>query len=174
MITPDFLRLMARYNTWQNRSLYGAADGLSEAERRADRGAFFGSIHGTLSHLLWGDTIWMNRFGAGDAPGGSIAASPEFEPDWARLVARRADMDARITDWAAGVEAGWLAGPISWYSAMLGREVTKPVALCVAHVFNHQTHHRGQVHAMLTAAGARPEDTDLFAMPDVFAMTDED
>ena len=165
MITPDFPRLMARYNAWQNRSLYGAAAGLSDEARRAQRGAFFGSIHGTLSHLLWGDSIWMGRFGAGEAPGGTIAASPGFEPDWERLAARRAETDARIADWAARVGADWLGGTISWHSAVFGREVTQPAAVCVMHFFNHQTHHRGQVHAMLTAAGARPEDTDLFAMP---------
>ncbi len=166
MITPEFVRLMARYNAWQNRSLYAAASGLPDAARRAERGAFFGSIHATLCHLLWADLVWMSRFGAGEAPGGGIAASPGLEPDWDRLAARRAGTDAVILDWAGRVGQDWLGGVLSWHSGMLGREVTKPVALCVAHLFNHQTHHRGQVHAMLTAAGARPGDTDLFVLPD--------
>jgi uncharacterized damage-inducible protein DinB len=166
MITPDFVRLMARYNAWQNRSLYAAADGLDDAARRAERGAFFGSIHGTLSHLLWGDCVWLSRFGVGEAPDGGIAGSPGFESDWTRLSARRAEADKRTLEWAERVESGWLSGAISWRSAVLRGEVTKPAGLCVAHFFNHQTHHRGQVHAMLTAAGARPEDTDLFALPD--------
>lgn len=68
MITPEYLQRMARHNRWQNASIFGAADGLSDAERRQDRGAFFKSIHGTLSHLFWGDTIWMGRFDGGDGP----------------------------------------------------------------------------------------------------------
>ena len=62
MISVEFVRTMARYNRWQNRSLYAAADTLSSEERRKDRGAFFGSIEGTLNHLLWGDMMWLHRF----------------------------------------------------------------------------------------------------------------
>jgi uncharacterized damage-inducible protein DinB len=166
MMTPDLCQAFARYNAWQNASIYGAAATLSEAERRRDRGAFFGSIHATLSHLLWGDTVWMSRFDDWDRPEVGIAGSVDFEPDWARLVQRRGEADARIRDWAGRVTPEWFAGDRTWYSGVLGRDVTKPAGYCVAHFFNHQTHHRGQVHAMLTAAGARPGDTDLFAMPD--------
>jgi uncharacterized damage-inducible protein DinB len=165
MITPDHCRAFARYNRWQNRSIYAAAGTLSDAERRQDRGAFFGSIHATLSHLLWGDTVWMSRFDGWDPPGGAIRDSVGLEPDWDRLCARREETDARILDWAGRVDPAWLMADTTWYSGALGREVTKPAGYCVAHFFNHQTHHRGQVHAMLTAAGARPGDTDLFAMP---------
>ena len=68
MILSEYVRLMARYNSWQNGSLYRAADALSDAARREDRGAFFGSIHGTLSHILWGDRMWMNRFAGTERP----------------------------------------------------------------------------------------------------------
>jgi uncharacterized damage-inducible protein DinB len=156
---------MARYNAWQNANLYGAAAGLSDAERRRDRGAFFGSIHATLSHLLWGDTVWMSRFDGWEKPEGGISGSAEFEGDWDRLAERRREADARIRDWAGRVTPGWLASELTFYSGVLGREVSTPAALCAVHFFNHQTHHRGQVHAMLTAAGARPGDTDLFVMP---------
>lgn len=166
MITPDYCRTMARYNAWQNRSLYGAADGLGDAARRLDRGAFFGSIHDTLSHLLWGDTIWMSRFDGWDAPDVSISDSGRFVVDWDRLKAMRLDADRRIVQWAGRVVADDLTGDLSWYSGAIGREITRPRALLVMQVFNHQTHHRGQVHAMLTAAGARPDDTDLPFMPE--------
>lgn len=165
MVGPDFARMMARYNSWQNASLYGAADGLSDEARRQDRGAFFSSIHGTLSHLLWGDTMWMSRLAGGPRPTGTIAQSPDYEPDWDDLVKARHAMDRLILGWADTVPADALAGDLTWYSGALGREVSRPMGVIVAHVFNHQTHHRGQVHAMLTAAGARPHDTDLFAMP---------
>lgn len=166
MITADFCRMMARYNRWQNAGLYAAAGGLGDAARRESRGAFFGSIHGTLSHLLWGDAMWMSRFDGGEKPGVGIPESPDWVSDWADLAGRRNEMDARIGGWAAGLSDNSLAGDLSWYSGVLRREVAKPMALCVTHFFNHQTHHRGQVHAMLTAAGATPGDTDLFMMPD--------
>jgi uncharacterized damage-inducible protein DinB len=166
LMTTELCRTLARYNAWQNASLYGAASGLADAERRRDRGAFFGSIHATLAHLLWGDTMWMSRFDGWEPPAGGIPDSVRFEDGWERLADRRRTADARIRDWAERVEQGWLAADMTWYSGALGREVTKGAGLCVAHFFNHQTHHRGQVHAMLTAAGARPGATDLFAMPD--------
>ena len=164
-MTPEFCRTMARYNAWQNANLYGAAAGLPDDERRRDRGAFFGSIHGTLSHLLWGDTVWMSRFDGWEKPDSGISGSAALEGDWERLVERRREADARIRDWAGRVTQGWLDADLTFFSGVLGREVSRPAGLCAVHFFNHQTHHRGQVHAMLTAAGARPGDTDLFVMP---------
>ncbi len=166
MITAAFVRTMARYNRWQNDSLYTAAASLDDVERRRDRGAFFGSIHGTLSHLLWGDTIWMSRFDGWVAPEVSIPGSADWVNDWATLAARRAEADAKILEWSDRVTDAHLSGDLAWFSGALGRDVTRPMAVCVTHFFNHQTHHRGQVHAMLTAAGTRPDATDLFAMPD--------
>lgn len=166
MISPEHARLMAAYNAWQNRSLYEAAEGLEPAARDADRGAFFGSITATLTHLLWADRVWMNRL-AGDPPPRmrSIADSVREVEGWAELRAARAAQDARIREWADGLTAQALAGTLSWHSGALGRSLSRPVWIVVAHLFNHQTHHRGQVHAMLTAAGARPGDTDLVFMP---------
>ena len=166
MISADFVRMMSGYNRWQNESLYRAASTLPDAQRRAARGAFFGSIHGTLPHLLWGDTIWMSRFDAWDAPEIGIPDSPGWVSDWNDLKGRRAQADARICEWAASLTDGRLAGELSWFSGALQRDVTHSFALCVTHFFNHQTHHRGQEHAMLTAGGASPSDTDLFAMPE--------
>ena len=166
MITPDYCRTMARYNRWQNTSLMAAAESLEPAERVAPRGAFFGSILGTLSHLLWADAMWMSRFDGGARPAANLPESAAHVTDWAELAAERRAMDDRIDAWAASVTADALAGDLAWFSGAAGRDATKPVALCVAHFFNHQTHHRGQVHAMLTAAGATPEATDLFLMPD--------
>ena len=166
LISPEWCVLMARYNIWQNASIYGAADGLSAEARGADRGAFFGSIAGTLSHLLWGDLAWMARFDGGPPPRGGIEGSATVFADWNALRAVRTETDARILAWAEGLSAGRLGDDLTFYSGVLGREVSRPMAPCVAHFFNHQTHHRGQVHAMLTAAGARPGDTDLFLMPE--------
>ncbi|MEM9755009.1 MAG: DinB family protein [Pseudomonadota bacterium] len=166
MITPAWVQTMARYNAWQNQSLYGAANTLDDAARRLDRGAFFRSIHETLSHLVWGDTIWMARFEGLEKPAGGITDSTSQHPDWAKLRAVRVDLDARIQAWAHGVTPDDLSGDASWYSGAVQRQITLPNQICVTHFFNHQTHHRGQVHAMLTAAGAKPGDTDLVFMPE--------
>lgn len=165
MITPDYIRTMARYNAWQNQSLFGAAAGLDAAARDMDRGAFFGSIRGTLSHLLWADLTWMSRFDGGEAPGAGIAGSADLF-GWDEMLRLRPQVDARIAGWAWMVLEDDLAGEITWYSSVLGREASGALGFCAVHFFNHQTHHRGQVHAMLTAAGARPDATDLFVVPD--------
>ncbi len=164
MISSHHIQTMARYNQWQNRSLLRQADALGDVERRKARGAFFSSIHGTLSHLLWGDKIWMHRFAQSPKPEGGIKDSPHLFPDWDALAAEREAFDAVIADWSAHVSPGWLSGDMSWHSGALGRQVSKPIWFLVTHMFNHQTHHRGQVHCMLTAAGAKPEDTDMIFM----------
>ncbi len=168
MITPDYCRTMARYNLWQNRSLLRAAGTLDEAARRQDRGAFWGSIAGTLGHLLWGDQVWMARLDGGERPAVAIADSAaRFAADWDAYRRLRTETDLRILAWADALGEGDLAGALVWYSGVQQREVAKPKALCVAHFFNHQTHHRGQAHALITAAGGRPDDTDLIFMPDL-------
>lgn len=166
MIGVDYVRAMARYNEWQNRSLYGATDTLSEADRLKERGAFFGSIHATLSHLMWGDQQWMNRFAPElvEKPPLLVRQSPGNYPDWADLKARRTAFDKLLIDWADRLDPAWLEGDIHWYSGIMKANVSKPKWFIVTHFFNHQTHHRGQAHAMLTAASAKPDDTDLMLM----------
>ncbi len=161
MITPEYARVMARYNTWQNNSLYREASQIGEDARRLERGAFFGSIHDTLVHILWGDHIWMHRFDGWDMPKQGISDSAQFAPAWDGLQQFRKQTDERITDWADGVGQDDLSGDLTWFSGAINREIMRPRAMCITHLFNHQTHHRGQVHAMLTAAGAKPDDTDL-------------
>ena len=166
MIDAAYVQRLARYNRWQNENLYGVADGLSDQERRRDRGAFFGSIHGTLSHLLWGDCMWMSRFSDVAKPPVGIAGSDTLYPDWGGLKRERTGMDARILNWADDIDPSWLAGDYTWFSNAAQREISKPVWQVVVHVFNHQTHHRGQVHAMLTQAGGKLSDTDFFMLPE--------
>jgi len=159
MITPDYARQMARYNAWQNRSLYREAAALDDAERRADRGAFWGSVQGTLCHILWGDLMWMKRFAGWEGlPAQSDSAS---WLGWDEMVPRRAETDERLIAWADGLAPADLDGDLTWYSGSVKAELTRPRALLVVHMFNHQTHHRGQAHALLTALGRRPDDTDI-------------
>jgi uncharacterized damage-inducible protein DinB len=162
MITTDFVRTMAAYNAELNRRVYGAAARLSDAERRADQGACWGSIHGTLSHLVWGDQMWMSRFDGWDKPSVPGAQSASYVADFAEMQARRVAMDGRLEDWAARIDATWLAADQHWYSGAAKRDMQAPRTILVTHFFNHQTHHRGQAHAMLTAAGEATGDTDLF------------
>jgi uncharacterized damage-inducible protein DinB len=165
MITPNYVKILAQYNTWQNQNLYKAADNLSDDQRKEDRGAFFGSIHETLCHLLWGDQIWMSRFADKPAPAApSILESKSMVEDWPNLHSQRTSFDILIENWADTVSQQFLDGELSWFSGAVGKEVTKPTGMLVVHMFNHQTHHRGQVHAMLTQAGCSPDDTDLFIL----------
>jgi uncharacterized damage-inducible protein DinB len=161
MITPAYVQTMAAYNAELNRRVYGAALRLPDAERRADRGAFFGSIHGTLVHLFWADLTWLARFGLGEGPGVPIGESSRFVADFDDLWQRRQALDAAIVAWAAELDPATLDGDLVWWSGATGREMKKPRALCLMQIFNHQTHHRGQVHALLTRAGESTGATDL-------------
>ena len=165
MIDRQFVERMARYNRWQNQNLYGCADRLSDEERARERGAFFGSIHGTLNHLLWGDRIWMHRFAGTQKPAGGIKESTGHHPDWQDLKRERAAFDEVILDWAQALDPRWLEGELTWFSGAAQKEITRPRWILVTHFFNHQTHHRGQVHCMLTQCGIRPGDTDLTILP---------
>jgi uncharacterized damage-inducible protein DinB len=168
MITPAYIRTMAAYNAEMNRRLYAAAARLSDTERKADRGAFWGSIHGTFNHLLWGDRQWMSRFDNWPKPDVAIKQSAGLIDDFGELRAERERADDNISRWAERVDEAWLADDMVWFSGAANREVRAPKRLLVTHFFNHQTHHRGQVHAMLTAAGQETGDTDLFLLvPDI-------
>ncbi len=162
MITPAYVQAMAAYNAEMNRRLYAAAARLPDEERRRDRGAFWRSIHGTFNHLLWADRMWMARFDGWAKPEAALADSGGLHPDFAGTRDARVDADLDLREWAARVRQEWLDGTTAWFSGATGREQVRPTALLVAHMFNHQTHHRGQAHAMLTAAGERTGDTDLW------------
>jgi uncharacterized damage-inducible protein DinB len=164
MIGVDFVGRMARYNRWQNENVYGAADRLTDAERHRERGAFFGSIHTTMCHLLWADRTWMSRFRGTSAPAPFADLAAQHR-DWAVLKSRRSEFDAEIVGWADDLASDWLAGTFTYVSPSLGQELSAPRWTFVSHFFNHQTHHRGQIHCMLTQAGVKPADTDLPMMP---------
>jgi len=158
--------MMARYNAWQNNGLRDVIPAMDDAALYLDRGAFFGSIMRTLNHLMWGDMLWISRFDGGAAPDLTGQEGLEMTPTPAVWAADRFRLDARITLWAQSVSAIDLTGDLTWYSGMVGRELTRPRAVCVMQLFNHQTHHRGQVHAMLTAAGQTLPDTDIPFIPE--------
>lgn len=165
MIDKAYLRMMARYNRWQNDAIFAAADPLGDDQRREGRGAFWTSIHGTLSHLYWADRLWMSRLGVAEAPNAPMKDSPTFVDDWRDLTTQRRELDQAIVAWADDFAEGPVVGELTWFSGVMGREVRAPLGVLLPHIFNHQTHHRGQAHALITAEGGVTSDTDLFLMP---------
>jgi uncharacterized damage-inducible protein DinB len=146
-------KMFADYNTWANERLYNASAKLSADEYRADRGAFFKSIHGTLNHILVADRIWMKRFtGQGEAPTRLDAVLHE---DFAPLRAARDREDARIGAYIGQLTEDELAANFSYMTIVNPKMVTQPLAPALDHFFNHQTHHRGQAHAVLTGLKGR-------------------
>jgi uncharacterized damage-inducible protein DinB len=146
-------RMFAGFNRWANERLYAKAAELSDAEYRADGGAFFKSVHGTLNHLLVGDRIWMHRFdGTGDYPTKLDAILFDNLPDL--HAARRAE-DERIARFMDGLDEKKLANPFTYRTIVNPKTITQPLAPALDHFFNHQTHHRGQVHALLTGLRGR-------------------
>ena len=166
MITGAFAREMARYNHWQNSQLKDYLAALSASELTRERGAFFGSIMGTANHLLWGDWIWISRFDKGQGPGGGIPESVSICADLSEWMPLRDQIDARIAQWADHLGDDPLTGSFTWYSAAKKEDVTKPYAQCVIHMFNHQTHHRGQLHQMLTETESAAPVSDLVFLPE--------
>lgn len=148
-------RTFAAYNGWANARLYGACAELSDAAYRQDRGAFFGSIHGTLNHILVADRIWLGRITGTDS--GITALDTILHDSFPDLRTARVAEDARIVALVDGLKPAALGTDLE-YANMSGARQLTPLAEVLAHVFNHQTHHRGQAHDLLfQTAGAAPE-----------------
>jgi uncharacterized damage-inducible protein DinB len=164
----------AAYNRWANARLYEAALSLSDADYRRDVGAFFKSIHGTLNHLLLTDRLWLKRLtGDGEHPNQLNAV---IYDDRRALAAARADEDDRIVRYVASLDAAALEA-LQKYATTSGKEFEQKRRDILAHLFNHQTHHRGQAHTILSiCTGREPPQLDLLLMqrgavaPDLRAM----
>lgn len=162
MITPEYLRVMAAYNSEMNRRIYAGAARLTDEQRRQDRGLFWKSLHGTLNHLLWADRQWMSRLDGWPPNTVPNPQSPDLIGDFDELRDERFKADAKIEAFAARVDDAWLDQDLVWYSGAAKKEMRKAKRGLMVHFFNHQTHHRGQAHAALTMCGVDPGDTDLF------------
>lgn len=151
--------MFAAYNRWANARLYDAAAKLGDADYRADRGAFFKSVHGTLNHMLVADRIWMRRFtGDGEVPGKLDAILHE---DFADLADARRAEDERIITWIGTLTDSDLAGKFRYRTITNPADIEQERAYALDHFFNHQTHHRGQAHALLTAIAGEAPSLDL-------------
>jgi uncharacterized damage-inducible protein DinB len=153
--------VMASYNQWMNQKLYAICLDIPDLDRKSDRGAFFKSIHGTLNHILVGDRIWLGRF-TQQPFGGKIA--DELHGDFRDLQREREQVDVQIIDWVQTLTPSWLDQDFH-YTNSSGVTRTCPHWLLVTHLFNHQTHHRGQLTTLLQQIGYDPGVTDLPAMP---------
>lgn len=154
----DWFRSLAHYNRVANERLYEGCAALGDEEYRRPRAVSFGSIHGLLNHVLLGDRIWMSRFEGGGAA--TPALDTVLYDSFPGLRAARVEEDRRIEDFFASLGEARLSGSLRYVNSQ-GREYTELAAAAMGHFFNHQTHHRGQVHALLSHAGVRPPSLDL-------------
>ena len=151
--------MFAAYNTWANQRVYEATADLTPEEFTRDTGAFFRSMMGTLNHLFVTDRIWMKRFtGEGDAP---AALDTVVFSDFEKLRTAREAEDKRIQSWVAGLDAKAVAGRFTYMTVSDMRTVSQRLAPALDHLFNHQTHHRGQAHMILTSLGRPSLNLDL-------------
>ena len=163
METLALARTLARYNAWMNERLYDCCTRFSDEERKKDMGAFFKSIHGTLNHLLLADRIWMGRFTG--RPFVIKTLADELYADFTELRAQRKATDTAISGWIASLSEEDLRGTLSYMSIVNPTQRTYPMGFAIAHFFNHQTHHRGQLTTLLYQAGIDPGVTDLIWLP---------
>jgi len=165
MIDAEYCRTMARYNRWMNERLYELCAGIPDDERRRDRGAFFRSIHGTLNHILYADLAFLSRF-TGDPPEVPPLGVTLYER-FEELREVRQTIDERLLEWSVELSESWLAASFTYTSKVDGATRTLPTWVLVAHLFNHQAHHRGQLTTLLSQMGHDPGVTDLPFMPGV-------
>ena len=154
----DTFRMFARYNRIANARLYEQCGKLDLEEYQRERRGSFGSIHALLNHILLGDRIWMSRFAGGGSttpPLNSI-----LYETFTKLSSARFEQDASIEAFFERADADFLTRSLS-YTNSLGKDCTDTTPLAVLHFFNHQTHHRGQVHVMLSQTDVRPPSLDM-------------
>ncbi len=155
----DYLPLMARYNQWANGLIHDLAAAMLDDEYRRDRKAFFGSVHATLNHLLLVDYLWTNRMQ--EKPNGCGALDDILHDDLAGLRAAQNKQDAWFIDYVDSRTPGDLARPFVYTNMVGGGESEVRVGHALLTLLNHQTHHRGQITAMLTQAGLETPDIDV-------------
>jgi uncharacterized damage-inducible protein DinB len=163
MDLTNYARGMAAYNQWMNEKIYACAAELSDEQRKRDMGAFFGSVHLTLNHILVGDEAWMQRVHG--EPVTMKSTRDEPFTDFEELRAARRALDQRIAAWAASLTDAFTSSPFRFRSVAYQRDIELPGWAVVAQIFNHQTHHRGQITTLLKQLGVDPGVTDIPMMP---------
>jgi uncharacterized damage-inducible protein DinB len=159
----DYATAMAAYGTWMNAKVFASAAELTDEDRKRDLGAFFKSIHGTLNHILLGDRAWLQRF-RGEAIT-MRSADQELFSAFDELWAERQNTDREIDAWARALDDRFADAPYAFFSVTYNKNRVVPGWAVITHLFNHQTHHRGQVTTLLKQLGKDPGVTDLPWMP---------
>ncbi len=163
MYDRTYYQLMAEYNGWMNQNLYSVCEAIPDEQRKQDLGAFFKSIHGTLNHLLYGDKAWMGRFIG--SPFSVTVIGQDLYDDFDTLKAEREKCDREILEWSIALDSNWLNQPFEYTSNVDGKHRVLPTWVLVTHMFNHQTHHRGQVTTLIKQVGYEPGLTDIPWLP---------
>jgi uncharacterized damage-inducible protein DinB len=149
----------AQYNQKMNRRIYEICSTLPDSERKQDRGAFFKSIHRTLDHLILGDRAWMSRLSEKNYP--LVKIGDDLFDDFDEMAKARIDLDTDICQWTTEMTDQWLMTELTWTTTIDGSVRTQPHWLLVSQIFNHQTHHRGQLSTLLSQVGHDLGVTDL-------------
>ena len=160
---------MAEYGHWMNSKLYAACAMLDDSKRREDLGAFFGSIHLTLNHILHGDKMFLSRFERRDEEFAPLGT--DLYPEFDELRAERQRTDQQIIDWTSQLSEDWLGETLTYTSMSDGKTRSIEHWVLVTHMFNHGTHHRGQITTLLSQLGLDVGQTDIPFMP-MFEATD--
>ena len=156
--------LMARYNQWMNDKLYAVCAEIPDADRKNDMGAFFKSIHSTLNHIMFADKAWLARFTGKSIDG--LKMGVDIYSDFEELRKEREKMDREIIEWTETLEPDWLNSELTFTSKVDGKTHKLPNWAAVTQLFNHQTHHRGQLTTLLKQLGHEPGITDIPWMPE--------
>jgi uncharacterized damage-inducible protein DinB len=165
-MTPNnHFELLARYNQWMNEKLYQVCAEIPDQKRKEDLGAFFQSIHGTLNHLLYGDKAWMGRFTG--HPYSITVIGQDLYDSFEELREERIKTDQDIIEWSNSLSVEWLESPFEYTSNVDQKTRILPTWILVTHLFNHQTHHRGQLTTLIKQLGYEPGITDLPWLPEL-------
>ncbi|PZD74352.1 hypothetical protein C1752_01374 [Acaryochloris thomasi RCC1774] len=167
MIDSAYCEKMAQYNQWMNKRLYEVCAKINDKERKSDKGAFFKSIHATLNHIIYGDLAFLSRFT------GEPSVVPEMGvllyDDFDTLFKARIDLDQRIVGWASALDHEWLRSTTTYTSKVDKKIRTVENWVLITHMFNHETHHRGQITTLLSQIGLDMGTTDLPFLPGIEA-----
>ena len=164
MITGDYCKHFARYNRWQNQSIFSAAATLPDGTRKRNMGAFFKSIHGTLNHLVVADQLWLDRLEG--LPTSITSLDQELHDNFEALTRKREQTDNRVDRFIASLNEDLLNSTLTFRRLSGDKGVlTLPMSIVMMQFFNHQTHHRGQVATLLMQCGVDVGVTDLPMLP---------
>jgi len=155
---------LSRYNRWMNDKIYEVCAAIPDEVRKEDLGAFFRSMHGTLNHILLADRVWLGRFLDLPFIPGSLAE--ELYSDFDELRRERIKTDEALQAWIDTLTPERLSESFT-YTNFEGIESTFPLWVLTTHLFNHQTHHRGQLTTLLNQAGYDSGVTDLLLLPEI-------